>query len=331
MTAVIADVDGKGRGGHLVDLARAPARVDELTSIDTLVGQDRVIYQSITSGSDPATGSAWVQVTGRMVSQPAVEVVTRYDAAPEVRGVVIHTSLKLPARPLAGGIAIGDRVTFAQNVKAIGSPVDLAGFGESTGYAVEPLAEPPFVVQSGQGSGTAIGLPPEMVAVDEPEVPFIYSRVVALLDRPDAVALASARATVAGQPLGEVELELAVMPRKPGNVVAGGRYLFKRAGSEEPPLELPIASSLHPGDRKTALLPAGKYAVDFEGSGHRSRRATQVTVAPRVLSPIRVDVYAGTGTDPDSGTGTGTGTGTDAGAGAGTGSDAGAAASDALP
>jgi hypothetical protein len=293
MTAVVANVDRSARGGHLVDLARAPARIDELAGVETLVADGRVRYDSAASGHDDMTGSAWLQVTGRMVAAPNVEVVTRYDVAPDLRGVVMHTSLKLPERPLSGAIAIGDQVSFARTVRVAGSPVDVAGFGATAGYAIEPLAEPPFVVHSATSSAS-IGLAPELVVVDEPDVPFIYSRVVGLLDRPDEVALASARATVAGQPLGEVALELVAMPRKPGAAVTAGKFLFRRAGSAEGPLELPLVSTMHPGDRRMALLPAGKYSVDFEGEGHRSRRTATVTVAPRVISPIRVEAWAGT-------------------------------------
>src|SRR5262245_47746485 len=108
ITVVVADVDRSPRGGHIVDMARAPARIDALGRVDTIVEGVAVRYTSVKSGTDDVTGTAYLQVTGHPEGDPNLEVVTRYDVAPDLAGVLIHTSLKPAGRTLPGGIAIGD-------------------------------------------------------------------------------------------------------------------------------------------------------------------------------------------------------------------------------
>src|SRR5262249_46716933 len=160
---------------------------------------------------------------------------------------------------------------------------DVAAFGGDASYALEPLGEPPFVI-SAAGSSATMGLAPELVVTTAPEEPFIYSRVLALLERPDDVALAATRAAAPGQALGAVELELVSQPRK-GQPVSGGKFVFRRLESSLPVLELPAPSTIHPGDRQNAKLPVGHYEVAFEGGGYRSQSATTVKVVPRSLTP----------------------------------------------
>ena len=290
ITAVVADVDRSLRGGHLVDMARVPGRFDELERLDTIVSGLGVRYQSLKTGTDEVTGTAYVQVTGHPEGVPDFEVVTRYDLAPDLSGVLVHTSLDLRGRTIAGALGVGDAVSFrGRSTRIVTGSADLAAFGADASYALEPLAEPPLVLAQA-GSGGTVGLSPEFVVTTSPEEPFIYSRVVAMLERPDDVALAVTRASASGQALGEVDVDVVALPRKLGLSIAGGKLLFHRAGSLEKALELPIGASIRPGDRQLAKLPVGRYEISFEGGGYGSDRPTIAEVGPRVLTPVRLEV-----------------------------------------
>lgn len=289
IVAVVADVDGSARGGQLVDLVRGAGGVDDLGRFETVVAGRRVRYTSQKTGSDDATGTAYVQVTGHPEGDASLEVVTRYDLAPELAGVVIHTSIALRGRTVAGFLGVGDVVTFTEGATRItASPVDVAAFGTHASYALSALGEPPFVGTSAAASAT-LGVGAELVATATPEDPFIYSRMISVLERPDDVALATTRASAVGRPVGEVEIEVVPLPRRAGHAIAGGRVVFRRADGTDMPLALPIAGSIRPGDRRVAKLPTGRYVVTFESEGYRSLGSEPIRVAARVLTPIRLE------------------------------------------
>jgi hypothetical protein len=288
VVAIVADVDGSPRGGQLVDLIHRRGGTDGLARVETLVGERRLRYTSAKSGNDDTTGSAYLQVTGHPEGEPGFEIVTRYDIAPELAGVVFHTSFKLGGHPPHGAVAVGDGLFFPEGTaKIVTGSRDVASFGREASYALEPLGETPFVVTATE-SGAALGLAPELVTTEAPEEPFTYSRMLSLLDRPDDVALATVRASAGGRAVGEVELEIVPVPRRVDNVIQGGSVLFQAAGAE-PPLRMPLQGSLRAGDRHLARLPAGKYRVSFEGGGFRSSAPTAIDVAARVLTPVHVE------------------------------------------
>src|SRR5262249_35230424 len=155
---VIGAVDGSARGGKILDLALRPRAVDGLGRVEAIVGERRVRYTSAKEGSDDTTGAAFLQVTGHPEGDASFEIVTRYDVAPGLTGVVFHTSFKIAGRSFGGAmdgenhgaaagvrapIGVGDAVSFPEDaaLQITAGARDVAAFGPDASYALEPLGD----------------------------------------------------------------------------------------------------------------------------------------------------------------------------------------------
>lgn len=283
VTVVVGDV-GTPRAGQLLDVAPAPSRRDAFGALVTQVAGGGVRWRTAKGGEDATTGSAWVVLTGYAEAEPAVQVSTRYDLSPDLQGVLVHTSITGPEGPLGAALGVGDVVGFgASGGRVELGPHDAATVGGVAGYLVAPLGDPPFVVTSSAPGEATVGVAGSSVELGAQE-PYIYSRAVLVLERPDALALAATRAMATGQAVGEVEIELVARLRA-GEQVDAGKVRFERGGLDAP-LELETKAS-KAGDRRTVMLPAGSYRISFAGGAWRAP-PKQVWVGARGLTPVRL-------------------------------------------
>jgi hypothetical protein len=283
VTAIVGDLGGP-HAGQLVDVAPAPTRRDAFGGLTAQVAGGAIRYRSVKSGEDAATGSAWVQLSGYAEARPELQVTTRYDLAADLSGVLVHTSITGPEGPLATPLGVGDVAAFAASGGRIELGAhDAATIGGAAGYLLAPLGDPPFLVSASATGEATVGVAGARVEV-APREPYIYSRAVLVLERPDALALATTRAMATGQPVGEIELELVARLRA-GESVDAGRIVFQRAG-DDAPLELETRAS-RPGDRRRITLPVGSYRVTFTGGAWQAP-SKRVSVGARVLTPVRL-------------------------------------------
>jgi hypothetical protein len=159
---VIAAADGTSRGGALVDAWSAERPVDALGALRVLVGGQPLLARSVTLGVDAPTRAAWVDVVGEVAGdEGAVEVTTRYDVAPGVEGVLVHTSFVAPPWPLTDGapdaLAIADVVDEvpgrpSRALALAGPPAALVVTEGSIAHAVLSLDGPAVTVDPGRRS-----------------------------------------------------------------------------------------------------------------------------------------------------------------------------------
>ncbi len=217
----------------------------------------------------------------------ALVVSTRYDVAPEVDAVLVHTSFTRPAieddagRTTAPDIA--DDVTLSDPANARIEPSDgaLALYGAHAAYAVVPLVAD--IATSPEVGGASIGVAP----AHAPAGLFIYTRMVTPLDRSDSLSFQAAVAVSRGEPLGDVELEVAEAHHVVGSTTPPGVLVFRQA-ERGAPLELRVGA-LHVGRRAIhAKAPAGAWDVSFDGGALHSPAPTPVVVKSEQLTHATV-------------------------------------------
>ncbi len=298
IAAIVAQIGGP-RGGTLVDLARkAGGHVDELGALEPVVAGAPVRYETLKVGTDDATRAAFALVTGHPDGHPEITVSTRYDVAPELDAVLVHTSITVD-HELPGPIAIGDVLSFQARPRWASARAYGAAFQGSGGYALKPLVDlastgdAAFVSSSTERS-MSLGLAPSAV----PSGTFVYSRMVAPLDRPDSLSLASALAAGDGDELGEVDLEIVPEVTRRGGAVPGGVFVFADATDATRRLELLYPDALHLADHVTAKVPAGDYRVSFDGAGFRSPGSVTMHVVRKQLASSRLVILPATLASP---------------------------------
>lgn len=263
--ATITDVDGTERGGRLVDLARKPTSIDALDRLDLDLLGAKIVYETLKTGFDDATQAAYVEVSGTLdrsaIDGTRFTVSTRYDAAPGVEAIVVHTHIKLEQGTLdvaSVGAGLLDERLYAAG--ASGPIVDSAsGFGASIGgrgaYLLRPLYEGAKVTAAARG--------PRML-IDAASAPaqgdaVVITRVIAPLERPDTGALAVAVAKSEGKHVGDVEVRVA--PRGGARFPGRGDLAFVDPRGER--VEVCDVDTSGEDSHFAATLPIGRYTVYF--------------------------------------------------------------------
>lgn len=288
--AAVTAVDGTKRGGRLIDLAKKAKGVDGLGSLELSVLGQPLIYDSMRTGFDEATNAAYIEVSGRVDMRQSggalLTVSTRYDAAPGIEAILVHTHVKVDA----GAVDLASETPLLEEVLSAKGPeralIDPdktygASFGEHGGYILRALGDPGSVT-------TAAVLPAFRVpASAAPAVggALVVTRVLAPLDRSDTAALAVALAKTGGEPVGDVEVRVAVgrgaHPPKTGSLTfvnASGKRFHAcsvQARGEDSHFE--------------AKLPAGEYAVSFDAAGVASD-AARVKIEGERLAFVTVGI-----------------------------------------
>jgi hypothetical protein len=285
---VIAAADGTDRGGVVV-AAWSKGGTDELGTLRVVVGDAPVLARSVRVGSDAPTRAAWVDVVGTVeTASGPLAISTRYDVAPGVEGMLVHSTFVVPEQPIVGAFAVGDAMEAAPprvvsgTPAAGGAPAALVLSGPRAGYAVIAIDAPWAAVD---GERREHGLP----VASLPSAPgdlVLFSRFVAVLDRPDPLAVLVVQSREAGRGVGEVEVQAVDHRGLPTLTAAGTRLVFQddRPGGEEVAMTVP--RDLAPGETMLAEVPAGRWTVRRMGSA--DAEATGVDVVAEQLARARV-------------------------------------------
>ncbi len=277
MVAVVGQIDGTSRGGRLVDVWRKPNGVDGLEDHETYVFGKLVTYDTLRTGFDDKTGAAYVEVSAVVDRSadglPVVSVATRYDIAPGVDAILAHTQIKT----VRGAVPEEPAVLFAERVQADGkveASVDsntASSIGDTMGYLLHPLTLPAEVGADGTMARVAV----PATATPAPGSTFLFSRMIAPLERPDTLALAVARARIEGGRVGEVRLQLFEAGRQLARLGVGDVVLRREDGTEL------VARGVLPCPPESAYVvhvPEGTYALGFRGAIHGASPVGKVTV-----------------------------------------------------
>lgn len=266
LLAAVTNVDGTARGGRLVDLARKPSQGDGLDTLELDVLGQRVVYDSLKTGRDDSTYTAYVEVSGRIDATarggPLVTVSTRYDVAPGVDAIVVSTHIKLERGAIAAdeaGPSLFDERLVAKSPKP--PIVDVsAGFGatlgDGGGYLLRPMSD--------GASLTTTSVSPRVVVstADAPALgdAVVITRVVSPLERADSSAVAVALAKTDGTGIGDIEVR--VSPRGPGARYPKRGDLSFVSSSGESFLACDLDAT---GDDShfAASMPEGRYTMVF--------------------------------------------------------------------
>lgn len=279
LVVVIAAADGSPRSGALVDVARDPRRTDGLSRFETTVLGVPVRYTTLKSGTDDALGSAFVEVSG---TAGDVVVSTRYDVAPDLDAVLVHTSFTRRGPAPEGALDVADRLVVTPSDRALCEGAHCATFGAQS-YVVKPLVEDGAVARDEHEGAVVVGLAPATI----PEGAYVYSRLVAPLERPDSLALAAALSAADGRQLGEVQIELSPERWSKDRAVAAGTFHFApaKAGAA---VDLALGGSLRAGDVVTVKVPTGGWSVVFENDGYLTAEGAHVDVRPGKVASVFV-------------------------------------------
>lgn len=284
IVVVIADADGSARSGTLVDVARDPRRTDGVARFETTVLGAPVKYTTIKSGTDDALGSAFVEVSG---TAGDLVVSTRYDVAPELDAVLVHTSFTRGALDGAapapeGALDVSDRLVVGASDRADCEGSHCATFGAQS-YVLKPLMDDGAVARPDGDAAVIVGLGASTV----PAGAYVYSRLVAPLERPDSLALAAALSAADGRPLGEVEIELSPERWSKDRSIAPGTFRFTPS-KKGAPVDLALGAEIHAGDRVTVKVPTGGWNVAFENDGYLTTERAHVDVRPGKIASVFV-------------------------------------------
>jgi len=120
--AAVTAVDGTKRGGRLIDLAKKAKGVDGLGSLELSVLGQPLIYDSMRTGFDEATNAAYIEVSGRVDMRQSggalLTVSTRYDAAPGIEAILVHTHVKVDA----GAVDLASETPLLEEVLSAKGP-----------------------------------------------------------------------------------------------------------------------------------------------------------------------------------------------------------------
>jgi hypothetical protein len=278
-------------GGNVVDAADAHVRKDELGQSFTYFGTfpRQGVYDAIASGTSP-DGSAWVEATGRELYEPSLVVVTRYTLHAPDRALLLETSLENTGQASVEGLSLGDAIQWGgaekiapgkpRGFKGPSSGPYVGGVGRFTSYAVTSTEGAVDGISGSTWTDTA-----QRTAVTlRPGEKVRYARVLVVGERADSSSLVAELARAAGQPVGQVRIDLrsdaGESDAGPGPVTVppDARLSVKDASGSE-------VMTIHAAGDPPALaaeLPPGHWLLAYDGGGGRASAA-----------PVAVDVTAG--------------------------------------
>jgi hypothetical protein len=254
-------------GGNLVDAADARVRRDELGQVFTHFGEfpRQGVYDHVSSGMGP-DGSGWVEAEGRELYDPTLKVTTRYTLRAPDRALLIETSVENSGATPVALPSLGDVIQWGAAEKvAPGKPRGfkgessgpyVGGVGRYTSYAVTSVDG---AIEATSGNGWTDTRQGHDIRI-APRDKVSYARLLLVGERPDTSSIVAELAMAAGQPVGELRVDVhSVAPD--GGVAPTG-----------------LAA--------TALLPTGLVATLFaEGS------TEALTLAPPFVGRLPVGRY----------------------------------------
>lgn len=264
--AAISNVDGTARGGRLIDLGRKPATLDGLDGLDHEVLGGSVVYDALKTGFDETTNTAYVEVSGR-IDRGARDgslftVSTRYDAAPGIEGIVVHTHIKLDRGALdpEEQVALFDERLHARDAE--GPIVDAtnavgATMGSKGAYMLRPLFDGAAITSSSTAPRMLVGVESAPPLGDS----IVITRIVTPLERPDTAALAVAVARIDGRGIGDIEVKVTPRTRAARFPMRGHLAFVSSDGAR---FDVCGVETRGEDSHFAATIPSGRYTVFFE-------------------------------------------------------------------
>lgn len=289
LVAVIGKIDGTTRGGRIVDAWRKPNGIDGLEDHETFVFGKLVVYDTLRSGFDDKTGAAYVEVSAVVDRSaeglPVVSVATRYDLAPGIDAILAHSQIKT----IRGAAAEGAPPLITERLQADGpaeASVDdktTSTIGDAIGYLMHPLTMPAEV--GADGTMARVSVPAS--ATPAPDATFLFSRMIAPLERPDTLALAVARARIEGERIGEVRVQLYEKGRPLARLGVGDVVVRRADGSE---IVARGALPCPPESAYVVHVPEGTYSIGFRGASHDAAPVGAIQIGKEGVIADRVSL-----------------------------------------
>ena len=303
--AVVIDQLGPGAGfaesgGNIVDAADAAVRRDELGQVFTYFGvfPRQALYDRLETGVEP-DGTAWVEVRGRELHEPALLVTTRYTLRPGDRALLLTTALENTGREPVRELELGDVIQWGSAEKIApgrepGFRGDcegpfLAGVGAAAAYALVPVEAAEVAAKNG-GSWSNVSFAGGVAIA--PGKRATYARVLAVASRGDPLGVVTELFVLGGGAPGGLAVELTDARGAALGSVEGRVTLAPvNAQGARAPAQGELALWLRSDGRGEVLggeIPPGRYVVGFEGSGRRAVATATAQVQAGAVSTVRL-------------------------------------------
>lgn len=264
-------------GGNLIDAADAKLRKDELGQLFTYFGvfPRQAVYETMT-GRDEADGTAVVEVKGKELWEPAIEVTTQYRLTGADRALLMRTTLKNTSSQALVVPGLGDAIVWGGTEKV--APGKGVGFkGTSTGPYIGGVGRfTSYAITSTEGeisavSGTAWTDTEQRKNVALPAGQSVtYERVFAVGERGDVASIVTELTKASGGELGGVSIKLVDAQGRPAEVSADAKLVMSA-----PPVDGKKGEDVmnivagKGGDTIEAELPPGKWLLSYAPSAGR--------------------------------------------------------------
>ena len=283
---VIDGLNGGGgfaeSGGNLIDAADARIRKDELGQLFSYFGvfPRQAAYRSMT-GRDEPDGTAVVEVKGKELWEPAIEVRTEYRLSGSDRALLLRTTLKNTGPQSLVVPGLGDAIVWGGTEKV--APGKSVGFkGTSTGPYIGGVGRfTSYAITSTDGEISAISGTAWTDTEQRKNVPLpagesvTYERVFAVGERGDVASIVSELTKASGGDLGAVSIKLVDGKGAPASVSADAKLVVATAPSNgKPGDEVMSLVAGKNGDAIEGELPPGKWVLSYSPSAGRRAIAT---------------------------------------------------------
>jgi antitoxin (DNA-binding transcriptional repressor) of toxin-antitoxin stability system len=278
-------------GGNIIDAADARTRKDELGQVFTYFGAfpRQGVYTSIDARVLP-DGTAVVELRGKELYEPAIEVVTQYRLAPGDRALLLQTTLTNKGSTKVTGLGLGDAIQWGGAEKlAPGKAVGfrgpsrgpyVGGVGRFVSYAITSTEGEIAAISGGAWTDTEQRKDVEL----EPGASVTYERVFVVGERPDVSSIVAELTKAAAGDVGVVEIALSDERGAPLKVPAGAKVVL---GTDAAPEVLSIVATKE-GDTFAGEVPPGRWLVGYSPSVGRHGHGRKVAVEVKKNTTARV-------------------------------------------
>lgn len=291
-------------GGNLIDAADAKLRKDELGQVFTYFGvfPRQAVYGSMT-GREEADGTAVVEVKGKELWEPAIEVTTEYRLSGSDRALLLRSTLKNTGTQALVVPGLGDAIVWGATEKvAPGKSVGfkgtskgpyIGGVGRATSYAITSTEGEISAI-----SGTAWTDTEQRKNVPLPAGQSVtYERVFAVGERGDVASIVSELTKASGGDLGVVSIKIVDEQGRPASVSADAKLVVSTPPADgkngEDVMSIVAGKG---GDTIEGELPPGKWLLSYAPSagrralpsGHESRVGLEVKKGTMAKGTIAV-------------------------------------------
>lgn len=266
-------------GGNLVDAADAKSRKDELGQVFTYFGTfpRQAVYDRMTFREEP-DGAAVVEVRGKELLEPRLEIVTTYRLTSNDRAIVLRTDVSNRGGEGIVLPGVGDAIQWGFTEKF--APGKEKGFkGKSSGAFIGGVGlSASYAITSTEGHIDAVSGEAWTDTVQEakisipPGVTKTYERVFLVGERADTAGVVSELVKASGGEVGAIEATLTV-GGKGIQAPPGARIVL---ASPEGAELLSVVSG--PGATIAGEVPPGRYLVGYGGGAGRRGSGARVPV-----------------------------------------------------